>query len=78
MILRIINTKLYGYISPVLFTILDQYSNEDIVNQIIPKLNCNNKFINNIISISNYKITKKKDDLADTLLYQIYAILYLI
>ena len=30
----IINTKLYGYISPVLFTILDQYSNEDIVNQI--------------------------------------------
>ena len=51
---------------------------EDIVSQIIPKLKCNIKFINNIISISNYIITKKKDDLADTLLYQIYIIMYLL
>ena len=50
---------------------------EDIVNQIIPKLNYNREFINNIISISNYALTKKKDDLADTLLYQIYIIMYL-
>ena len=51
---------------------------EDIVNQIIPELKYNNDFINNIISISNYNIAKKKDDLADTLLYQIYIIMYLI
>jgi hypothetical protein len=51
---------------------------EDIVGQIIPKLKYNMEFINNIISTSNYNITKKKDDLADTLLYQIYIIMYLI
>jgi hypothetical protein len=51
---------------------------EDIVSQVIPKLNYNIKFINNIVSISNYIITKKKDDLADTLLYQIYIIMYLL
>lgn len=51
---------------------------EDIVGQIIPKLKYNMEFINNIISTSNYAITKKKDDLADTLLYQIYIIMYLI
>jgi len=51
---------------------------EDIVNQIIPKLKYNNEYINNIISTSNYAITKKKDDLADTLLYQIYIIMYLL
>jgi hypothetical protein len=50
---------------------------EDIVSQIITKLNYNFEFINNIISTSNYYITKKKDDLADTLLYQIYIIMYL-
>ena len=51
---------------------------EDIVNQIIPKLNYNQEYLNNIISTSNYIISKKKDDLADTLLYQIYIILYLL
>lgn len=49
---------------------------EDIVNQIIPKLNYNVEFVNNIVSISNYIDAKKKDDLADTLIYQIYVILY--
>lgn len=51
---------------------------EDIVNQIIPKLKCDLKFINNIQSIMYYEQAKKKDDLADTLLYQIYVILYLL
>lgn len=51
---------------------------EDIVSQIIPKLKYNIEYINNIISTSNYYLTKKKDDLADTLLYQIYIIMYLI
>ena len=50
---------------------------EDIISQIIPRLTYNNEYINNIISTSNYMITKKKDDLADTLLYQIYIIIYL-
>ena len=49
---------------------------EDIVSQIIPKLTYNQEFITNIISTSNYVLTKKKDDLADTLLYQIYIIIY--
>ena len=49
---------------------------EDIISQIIPKLKCDLNFINNPISISNYILTKKKDDLADTLLYQIYIIIY--
>jgi hypothetical protein len=49
---------------------------EDIVNQIIPKLKYNNDFFNNIISISYYSLAKKKDDLADTLLYQIYKMIY--
>jgi len=51
---------------------------EDIVGQIIPRLTYSTIFINNIISTSNYAITKKKDDLADTLLYQIYIIIYLL
>jgi hypothetical protein len=51
---------------------------EDIIGQIIPKLKYNYEFINNIVSTSNYTLAKKKDDLADTLLYQIYIILYLI
>lgn len=50
---------------------------EDIVGQIIPKLNYKFENINNIISIINYDMTKKKDDLADTLLYQIYIIMYM-
>jgi hypothetical protein len=50
---------------------------EDIVNQIISKLSFNEKYFNNIISVSNYILTKKKDDKADTLLYQIYVIIYL-
>ncbi len=50
---------------------------EDIVSKILPNLSYNTKFINNIISTSNYILTKKKDDLADTLLYQIYIIIYL-
>ena len=49
---------------------------EDIVKKIIPKLTYNQDFISNIISTSNYNIIKKKDDLADTLLYQIYIICY--
>lgn len=49
---------------------------EDIVNQIIPRLSYDLYFINNIISTINYEMTKKKDDLADTLLYQIYIIMY--
>jgi hypothetical protein len=51
---------------------------EDIVNQIIPQLSYSREYINNIISTSNYAIVKKKDDLADTLLYQLYVIIYLI
>ncbi len=51
---------------------------EDIIKQLIPKLKYNQEYINNVISISNYIINKKKDDLADTLLYQIYIILYYI
>lgn len=51
---------------------------EDIISQIIPKLSYSRDYINNIISTSNYTITKKKDDLADTLLYQLYIIIYLI
>ncbi len=51
---------------------------EDIVSQIIPKLKYNREFINNIISTSNYAVAKKKDDLADTLLYQIYIVMYLL
>ena len=50
---------------------------EDIVEQIIPKLSYSREHINNIISTSNYALTKKKDDLADTLLYQLYVIIYL-
>ena len=49
---------------------------EDIIKQIIPKLSYSREFINNIISTSNYTIIKKKDDLADTLLYQLYIIIY--
>jgi hypothetical protein len=51
---------------------------EDIVNQIIPKLKYDIEYINNIFTTYNYDITKKKDDLADTLLYQIYIIMYLL
>lgn len=51
---------------------------EDIVSQIIPKLKYDLEYINNIISTINYDKTKKKDDLADTLLYQIYIIMYLL
>lgn len=51
---------------------------EDIVGQIIPKLKYNYDFISNAVSTSNYLLTKKKDDLADTLLYQIYIIIYLL
>ena len=51
---------------------------EDIINQIIPKLTYSEKYLSNIISTSNYIITKKKDDIADTLLYQIYVIIYLL
>lgn len=51
---------------------------EDIVEQIIPKLSYNKDYLGNIISTSKYSLAKKKDDLADTLLYQIYAIMYLI
>jgi len=51
---------------------------EDIISKVIPKLTYNFKYLNNITSISNYIITKKKDDLADTLLYQIYIIIYLL
>lgn len=51
---------------------------EDIVKQIIPKLKYDIDYFNNIVSTSNYALAKKKDDLADTLLYQIYICLYLI
>lgn len=51
---------------------------ENVIEQIIPKLNNDIDFINNSISISNYILAKKKDDLADALLYQIYIMLYLI
>ena len=44
---------------------------EDIVNQIIPKLTYTLEYFNNVFSTSQYAITKKKDDLADTLLYQL-------
>lgn len=51
---------------------------EDIINQIIPKLTYNQIYINNIINTSKYIIRKKKDDMADTLLYVIYIIFYLL
>ena len=51
---------------------------EDIVKQIIPQLSYSRNYINNICSTSNYATIKKKDDLADTLLYQLYVIIYLI
>ena len=51
---------------------------EDIIKQIIPNLSYSREYINNIISTSNYAMIKKKDDLADTLLYQLYIIIYLI
>lgn len=44
----------------------------DITNQLVNKLPVN---INNIICSSNYVLTKKKDDLADTLIYVIYSLL---
>ncbi len=47
----------------------------DITNQIYPKLH---QSINNVVSISNYILNKKKDDLADTLVYVIYVIIYLL
>jgi DNA-binding Xre family transcriptional regulator len=47
----------------------------DITNQICPKLN---NSINNIVSINNYDLNKKKDDMADTIVYVIYSIIYLI
>ena len=61
----------------------DEYKNrknfsEDVINQIIPKLQFNLENINNIVSISKYIIRKKKDDLADVLLYIIYIIFYLL
>jgi hypothetical protein len=46
----------------------------DITNQLVYKLPHN---MNNIIYSSNYVLTKKKDDLADTLIYVIYALLLL-
>ena len=51
---------------------------EDIIKQIIPNLSYSREYINNIISTSNYAMIKKKDDLADTLLYQLYIIIYLL
>ena len=51
---------------------------EDIVGQIIPNLTYNLEYMSNIFSTSNYTLAKKKDDLADTLLYQIYIIMYLL
>ena len=47
----------------------------DISNQIISKLD---NSINNIISCNKYYLNKKKDDMADTLVYVIYVIIYLI
>jgi hypothetical protein len=47
----------------------------DITNQICPKLK---NTVNNIVSTSNYILAKKKDDMADTLVYVIYVIIYLI
>jgi hypothetical protein len=44
----------------------------DITNQLVNKLPIN---INNIICSSNYVLAKKKDDLADTLIYVIYSLL---
>jgi hypothetical protein len=47
----------------------------DITNQIIPKLS---NTTNNIVSTNKYILNKKKDDMADTLVYQIYIIIYLL
>jgi hypothetical protein len=47
----------------------------DITNQIIDKLDYS---INNIVSFSKYNLTKKKDDMADTLVYIIYIIIYML
>jgi len=47
----------------------------DVTNKIINKISNN---INNIISSSNYILIKKKDDLADTLIYVIYVIFFIL
>ncbi len=47
----------------------------DITNQIYPKLK---NTVNNIVSTSNYIMAKKKDDMADTLVYVVYVIIYLL
>lgn len=47
---------------------------EYIIKQIIQNIMNYNKFVNNIVNISNYNLTKKKDDMADTLLYVIYVL----
>ena len=47
----------------------------DISNQIISKLD---NSINNIVSCNKYYLNKKKDDMADTLVYVIYVIIYLL
>ena len=47
----------------------------DITNQLVLKLS---NSINNIVSINKYFLNKKKDDMADTFVYVIYAIIYLL
>jgi hypothetical protein len=47
----------------------------DITNQIVPRLN---QTTNNIVSLIKYYLNKKKDDMADTLVYVIYIIVYLV
>lgn len=51
---------------------------EDIIRQLIPKLNYTREYITNICSTSSYALAKKKDDLADTFLYILYIIFYLL
>ena len=47
----------------------------DITNQLVRKLP---NSVNNIVSINKYFLNKKKDDMADTFVYVIYAIVYLL
>ena len=73
---KLINTK-------SIITDFDTYAkrkdfSEDIINQVIHKLPNDKNNLNNIISISKYILRKKKDDLADTLLYILYIIIYLL
>lgn len=50
----------------------------NVVNGLVGKLKCDLKNVNNCQAVSNYILAKKKDDFADTFLYLLYVIIYMI